>query len=120
MNKSPAKIQNPSKAGHFMQLKNMSAQEAQGDLFRSRLDQILNNGHPLFKLARQIDWSFFDTEFSQLFVEMAGCPGLPTRLIVGLHYLKHTILYVPTKQMPKAEALLYETRPTNIRMILIT
>lgn len=73
-----------------MQPKNLSAQEAQGDLFRSRLDQILNNGHPLFQLARQIDWSFFDTEFGQLFVENVGRPGLPTRLIVGLHYLKHT------------------------------
>lgn len=73
-----------------MQPKNLSAQKAQGDLFRSRLDQILNNGHPLFQLARQIDWSFFDAEFGQLFVENVGRPGLPTRLIVGLHYLKHT------------------------------
>jgi len=73
-----------------MQQKNLSAQEAQGDLFQSRLDQILDNGHPLFQLARQIDWSFFDTEFGQLFVENVGRPGLPTRLIVGLHYLKHT------------------------------
>jgi transposase, IS5 family len=90
MIESPEIKTNPSKAGDFMQPKNLSAQEAQGDLFRSRLDQILNNGHPLFQLARQIDWSVFDTEFGQLFVENVGRPGLPTRLIVGLHYLKHT------------------------------
>jgi len=89
MIKSPEIIRNPSKTGDFMQPKNLSAQEAQGDLFRSRLDQILNNKHPLFQLTRQIDWSFFDCEFGKLFVEDFGRPGLPTRLIVGLHYLKH-------------------------------
>ncbi len=72
-----------------MQPKNLSAQEAQGDLFRSRLDQILSRKHPLFLLANQIDWQFFDKAFGQLFVDNFGRPGLPTRLIVGLHYLKH-------------------------------
>ena len=72
-----------------MQPKNLSAQEVQGDLFRSRLDQILSRKHPLFLLANQIDWHFFDKEFGQLFVESFGCSGLPTRLIVSLHYLKH-------------------------------
>ncbi len=72
-----------------MRPQNMSAKDAQGDLFRSRLDQILNRKHPLFQLANQIDWQFFDSEFVQLFVENVGRPGLPTRLIVGLHYLKH-------------------------------
>jgi len=32
------------------------------DLFRSRLDQILDSKHPLFKLSNQIDWSFFKKE----------------------------------------------------------
>lgn len=72
-----------------MQPKNLFAQEAQGDLFRARLDQILSRRHPLFLLANQIDWQFFDKEFGQLFVENFGRPGLPTRLIIGLHYLKH-------------------------------
>lgn len=72
-----------------MRPQNVSAQESQGDLFRSQLDQILNRKHPLFQLADQIDWSFFDQEFSPLFVENVGRPGLPTRLVVGLHYLKH-------------------------------
>ncbi|HOI72622.1 MAG TPA: hypothetical protein PLO63_00630 [Syntrophales bacterium] len=47
----------------YVQPNNLFAQDAQGDLFHSRLNQILSNGHPLFQLARQIDWSFFDTEF---------------------------------------------------------
>jgi len=72
-----------------MRPQNVSVQELQGDLFRSQLDQILNRKHPLFQLADQIDWSFFDQEFGPLFVENVGRPGLPTRLVVGLHYLKH-------------------------------
>lgn len=61
----------------------------QGELFRSRLDQILNRQHPLYRLADSIDWSFFDREFGTLYVENFGRPGLPIRLLVGLHYLKH-------------------------------
>ena len=61
----------------------------QGDLFRSRLDQILNRQHPLYRLADSIDWSIFDREFGSLYVENFGRPGLPIRLLVGLHYLKH-------------------------------
>jgi IS5 family transposase len=81
---------NSSKTGDFMQPKNLSAHEVQSGLFRSSLDQILHNVHPLFQLARQIDWSFSDTEFGQLFTENVGRPGHPTRLIVGLHYQRLT------------------------------
>ena len=35
----------------------------QGDLFRSRLDQMLDRQHELYRLADQIDWSFFEREF---------------------------------------------------------
>jgi transposase, IS5 family len=60
----------------------------QADLFRSRLDQILDNKHPLFVLANQIDWSAFDQQFGRLYADK-GRPALSTRLMVGLHYLKH-------------------------------
>ena len=63
-------------------------QQDQTDLFRSRLDQILDRKHPLFVLANQIDWSVFDSKFGRLFADK-GRPALPTRLVVGLHYLKH-------------------------------
>jgi len=58
------------------------------DLFRSRLDQIINMRHELVKLARQIDWNFFEQRFSPLYTEK-GRPGIKTRLMVGLHLLKH-------------------------------
>ena len=49
----------------------------------------LNRRHPLFRLADTIDWAVFDKEFGSLYVEKMGRPGLPIRLLVGLHYLKH-------------------------------
>jgi len=60
----------------------------QDDLFRSRLDQILSREHPLFVLANQTNWEFFDDNFGPLYAEKKGRPGKPTRLMVGLHYLK--------------------------------
>ncbi len=70
-------------------MKPKSSSSDQGDLFRSRLDQILNRRHPLFRLADTIDWTAFEKEFGPLYVEKMGRPGLPIRLLVGLHYLKH-------------------------------
>jgi IS5 family transposase len=63
-------------------------QRNQEDLFRSRLDQILDRQHPLYQLAHQIDWSIFDKKFGSLYAEK-GRPAKSTRLLVGLHYLKH-------------------------------
>ena len=60
------------------------------DMFRNRLDQILNDKHPLFRLADAIDWEYFIREFGPLYVENRGRPGKPIRLMVALHYLKHT------------------------------
>jgi len=69
--------------------KDISFEESHGDLFRSSLEQILNKKHPLYVLANKIDWSSFDKSFGELFVQKQGRPGLPTRLVVGLHYLKY-------------------------------
>lgn len=60
------------------------------DLFRSHLGQILNRKHPLNVLADSIDWTCFEEAFGPTYVEQTGRPGIPIRLMVGLHYLKHT------------------------------
>jgi transposase, IS5 family len=60
------------------------------DLFRARLDQILDPKHPLFKITKEIDWSFFDNEFEETYDPTTGRPGKSIRLMVGLHYLKYT------------------------------
>lgn len=73
-----------------MQPKSHAEEADQGELFRSRLDQILDHQHPLFQLSSEIDWEFFAKKFGIFFDESIGRPALPTRLIVGLHYLKYT------------------------------
>jgi IS5 family transposase len=60
-----------------------------GDLYRSRLDQILDQRHELFRLASLIDWDGFDQEFGR-FYRPLGRPAKPTRLMAGLSYLQHT------------------------------
>src|SRR6195256_5100860 len=60
------------------------------DLFRSRLDAIIDMRHALVKLARAIDWRFLEREFGAVYTDGPGSPPLPTRLMAGLSILKHT------------------------------
>ena len=59
------------------------------DLFRERLENILNRRHELCRLAEIIDWSVFEKEFGKLYAPKKGRPGIPIRLMVGLSYLGH-------------------------------
>jgi len=63
--------------------------DTQGDLYSVRLDFLCNETHPLVRLSKVIDWSGFDQAFGKLYSEGQGRPAKPTRLMVGLHYLKH-------------------------------
>src|SRR6187401_2336941 len=45
-----------------------------GDLFRARLDQIINLKHELAQLAGAIDWDWIDGEIAPLYSEK-GRPG---------------------------------------------
>jgi transposase, IS5 family len=58
------------------------------DLFRARLDQIINLKHELVQLAGKLDWSFIDREIAPLYSEQ-GRPGIETRFVIGLLLLKH-------------------------------
>ena len=58
------------------------------DLFRARLDQIINLKHELVLLAGKIDWDWIDGETAPLYSEN-GRPGIETRFIIGLLLLKH-------------------------------
>jgi len=60
------------------------------DLFRARLDQIIDMKHALVKLARTIDWGFLENRFGEVYQDGPGQPPLPTRLMAGLAILKHT------------------------------
>jgi transposase, IS5 family len=60
------------------------------DMFRARLDQIIDMEHALVKLARAIDWRFLEAKFGAVYADGVGRPPLPTRLMAGLAILKHT------------------------------
>ena len=45
--------------------------------------------------SEAIQWSRFDEAYAPLYCEHTGAPGLPTRLMVGLQYLKHTYTGMP-------------------------
>jgi IS5 family transposase len=60
------------------------------DLFRSRLDQIINMSHELVKLAKAVSWSFIEERCGEVYSDGPGMPPLPTRLMAGLAILKHT------------------------------
>jgi transposase, IS5 family len=65
------------------------SKSGQQDLFRARLDQIIDRGHPLVKLAEAIDWGFLEERFGAVYADGPGQPPLPTRLMAGLAILKH-------------------------------
>ena len=60
----------------------------EGDLFRARLDQIINMKHELVQLANKIDWEWLDGEIAPLYSDK-GRPGIETRFVIGLLLLKH-------------------------------
>jgi len=58
------------------------------EMFRNRLENILNRRHELYRLSGLIGWEMFEQEFGKLYAE-EGRPGIPIRLMVGLTYLGH-------------------------------
>jgi IS5 family transposase len=59
-----------------------------GDLFRARLDQIINMKNELVQLAGRLDWERIDGEIAPLYSDK-GRPGIETRFAIGLLLLKH-------------------------------
>ena len=63
--------------------------ERQKDLFRPSLDKIIDLGHPLVRLAEQIDWGFLEARWGAVYEAGPGQPPLPVRLVAGLFIIKH-------------------------------
>jgi len=57
--------------------------------FFNNFEDILNQKHPLYVLAQEIDWRQFDEAFLPLYCQDNGRPAKPIRLMVGLLILKH-------------------------------
>jgi transposase, IS5 family len=55
-----------------------------------RLDLALDMDHELVRLAETINWDAIATEFRPMYCPDNGRPAVPTRLMAGLQFLKHT------------------------------
>jgi len=64
--------------------------DRQGHLFRTELSKIINPGHPMVRLAKAVNWDRLDEVFGRTYCPDNGRPGISTRLMVALHYLKYT------------------------------
>ena len=58
-------------------------------LFHPRLENLLDPKNAYYKLACTIDWDWLEEEFGKEYSHQGRC-GVPTRLLVGLHLIKHT------------------------------
>ena len=59
-------------------------------MHKTRLANLVNDRHPMVRLAREIDWHGFDEYFGTYYSGGKGRPATSTRLMVSLHYLKYT------------------------------
>jgi transposase, IS5 family len=75
-------------SGDFMKEKPREP-EIQQDLFRTKLENIIDLRHELCQLGEKIDWKKFEKEFERYFPSGKGNPALSSRLVVGMMYLKY-------------------------------
>ena len=61
----------------------------QRELFRAELEQMIDMRHPLVALGGRIDWTSFEAILGSTYHPTLGAPGISTRLMVALHYLKY-------------------------------
>jgi transposase, IS5 family len=65
------------------------AKQPQRELFQIDLEQLIDMIHPLVCLGRSIDWQAFEQTLGSTYHPTQGAPGISTRLMVALHYLKY-------------------------------
>ena len=63
-------------------------QKNERELFRTRLEDMINPHHELALLANKIDWTYFENEFKPYYSDK-GAPSVPIRTMVGCLMLKH-------------------------------
>ena len=72
-----------------MRPKASESEELQLELGKALLLSFLNMKDELILLGNAIDWNHLCESFGETFHISQGRPGLPTRLMVGLTYLKY-------------------------------
>ena len=63
--------------------------QPQRKLFQVELEQMIDLHHPLVQLGMRIDWASFEEMLGATYHPTHGAPGISTRLMVALHYLKY-------------------------------
>ena len=69
-------------------LKGNPVRSGQNDMFRSRLDSIIDMRHELVRMTGGVDWSGVERDLSPYYCLDNGRPGYPVRLMAGLLLLK--------------------------------
>jgi len=69
-------------------LKKNPQKDRQDDLFRPRLENIIDPHHELVKLAALIDWDGLESDLSRFYCAGTGRPAGSIRLMTGLCFLK--------------------------------
>ncbi len=64
----------------------------QDDLFRAKLDQIIDMRHELVRRGGLIDWRLIGDKLGAVYSDKPGQPPLPTRLMSALAILEHNPL----------------------------
>jgi len=67
------------------------AKQPQRELFQIDLKQLIDMSHPLVRLGLLMDWSSFEQTMGSTYHPSQGAPGISTRLMVALHYLKYQL-----------------------------
>ena len=65
------------------------SEQPQRELFQVELKQLIDLRHPLVQLGMRIDWASFELALGATYHPTQGAPGISTRLMVALHYLKY-------------------------------
>ena len=63
--------------------------QPQRELFQIDLEQLIDMSHALVRLGQYMDWETFETTLGGTYHPTQGAPGIATRLMVALHYLKY-------------------------------
>jgi IS5 family transposase len=64
-------------------------EQPQRELFQVDLEQLIDMNHSLVRLGLCIDWASFELALGATYHPTQGAPGIQTRLMVALHYLKY-------------------------------
>jgi IS5 family transposase len=65
------------------------SEQPQRELFQIDLERLIDMNHPLVRLGLRIDWHSFEETLGSTYHPSQGAPGISTRLMVALHYLKY-------------------------------